>query len=94
MATHQALNLELVVRLHLPHPERKLIVAFLEIKGKEECLQETGLSAVLAGTSTITTLVGDVFDMITANPLLCVFVAASLLGVGISVFKRIKRAAR
>lgn len=43
------------------------------------------MSAVLGATSTITTLVGETFDMITSNPLLCVFVAASLIGVGISV---------
>lgn len=42
----------------------------------------------------MTEMVGDVFDMIVANPLLCVFCAASLIGVGINVFKRIKRAAR
>ena len=57
-------------------------------------IQEAGLATVLAGTSTITTLVGDVFDMIVSNPLLCIFVAASLIGVGISVFKRIKGASR
>lgn len=52
------------------------------------------MSAIIEATGTITTLVGDVFGMITANPLLCVFCAASLIGVGIGVFKRIKRAAR
>ena len=59
---------------------------------KEEVTQEAGLSTVLAGTETITTLVGDVFDMVISNPLLCVFVAASLIGVGIRVFKRMKSA--
>ena len=57
-------------------------------------IQEAGLATVLAGTSTITTLVGDVFDMIVSNPLLCVFVAASLISVGVRVFKRVKGAAR
>ena len=52
------------------------------------------MTAVLESTSTITAMVGDVFDMIVSNPLLCVFVAASLLSVGIGIFKRIKRAAR
>lgn len=45
----------------------------------------TGISAILAGTSTITTLVGDVFTMITSNPLLSVFAACGLLGVGIAL---------
>lgn len=52
------------------------------------------MSAITGATSTITTLVGDIFTMITGNPLLCVFVAAGLLGVGISVFKKLKRASK
>ncbi len=50
------------------------------------------MSAITAATGTITTLVGDIFTMITSNPLLCVFVAAGLLGVGIRVFRQLKRA--
>lgn len=56
--------------------------------------EATGLAALLGGTTTITTMVGDVFSIITSNPLLCVFAAAGLLGVGISIFRRLKRAAR
>lgn len=52
------------------------------------------MSAITGATNTITTLVGDIFDMITSNPLLCVFVAAGLLAVGIRVFKQLKRASR
>lgn len=52
------------------------------------------MAALLAGTTTITTMVGDVFSLITGNALLCVFAAAGLLGVGISIFRRLKRAAR
>lgn len=48
------------------------------------------MAAILAGTSTITTLVGEVFTMITSNPLLVVFMASSLIGVGIAVFKKLK----
>ena len=36
MATHRGLSPELVVRFHLPQPERKLTVGYLEIKGQEE----------------------------------------------------------
>ncbi len=50
------------------------------------------MTAIVSGATTITTLVGNVFDMITSNPLLCVFAAAGLLGVGIGVFKKLKRA--
>lgn len=54
----------------------------------------SSLSAVTGAVSTVTDMVSQTFTMITGNPLLCVFVAASLLSVGISVFKRVKRAAR
>lgn len=50
------------------------------------------MGAVTAAMSTITTVVGEVFTMITSNPLLCVFMAASLIGVGIAVFRKIKGA--
>ena len=53
----------------------------------------TGMEAILGATETITTLVGNVFDMITGNALLVVFVAAGLIGTGIGVYKKIKRAA-
>lgn len=52
------------------------------------------MTAIVNGATTITTLVGNVFDMITSNPLLCVFAAAGLLSIGIGVFKRLKRAAK
>ena len=56
--------------------------------------EATGISAILAGTGSLTTLVGDVFNMITGNGLLVVFAAAGLIGVGIGIFRRLKRAAR
>lgn len=56
--------------------------------------EATGIAAILGGTSTLTTLVGDVFNMITGNGLLVVFAAAGLIGVGIGIFRRLKRAAR
>ncbi|MCC8156937.1 MAG: hypothetical protein LIO54_06650 [Oscillospiraceae bacterium] len=52
------------------------------------------MEAILAAVATVTTVVGDVFSMITGNALLTVFVAASLVGVGIRVFKSIKSAAK
>lgn len=54
----------------------------------------TGLAAVVSAASTVTDMSANVFEMIVANPLLCVFCATSLIGIGISVFKRLKRAAR
>ena len=45
-----------------------------------------------SAVSTVGEMVSEVFTMITSNPLLCVFVAASLIGVGIAVFRKIKGA--
>lgn len=62
---------------------------------KEVTIQEaTGIAAIVSAASTVTEMSADVFEMIVANPLLCVFCATSLIGIGISVFKRLKRAAR
>lgn len=52
------------------------------------------MESITGGMSTITTIVGDVFTLMTSNPLLCVFLAASLVGVGIAIFRKIKGAAR
>ena len=48
---------------------------------------------ILAQVTNITTLVGDVFTLITGNAYLCFFVAAALVGVAVHVFKIIKGAA-
>ena len=64
---------------------------------KEECLQEavsTGISTITAAIPTLTTLVSGVFDLMVANPLLVVFLAAGLIKVGITIFKGAKRAAK
>ena len=52
------------------------------------------MAAILASMTTITDLVTSVWELMTSNPLLSLFLAASLLGVGVSVFRRIKRASR
>lgn len=44
-------------------------------------------------TSTVTDLVGNVWTLMTSNPLLLTFLCVSLLGVGIGVFRMIKGAA-
>lgn len=48
---------------------------------------------ITAQVTTLTTLVGNVFTVITGNAYLCVFAAAALLGVAVHVFKIIKSAA-
>lgn len=52
-----------------------------------------GLTAVTSAADTVTTFVNKVFTMMTGNALLAVFMAASLIGVGIRVFRRLRRAA-
>jgi len=44
--------------------------------------------------STIKTVVSDVWDVMTANPVLCVFICVTLLSVGFAVFRKAKKAAR
>ena len=51
-----------------------------------------GLDTVVASTGTITSLMTAVWNMMTSNPLLTLFLGVSLLGVGIAVFKKIRGA--
>ncbi len=53
-----------------------------------------GMSAVISSVDTITELMGKVWELMTANPLLTLFVAASLLPVGIALFTSLRNAAR
>ena len=52
------------------------------------------MDTILVGTSTLSKLVGEVFTLMTANPLLTLFLAASLIGLGLGLFKKLKRTAR
>ena len=52
------------------------------------------MEAIVAATTTVTTLVGDVFEIITGNPLLVVFVSIGLIGSAIGLFRRFKGASR
>lgn len=54
----------------------------------------TGISVLLSQVSTLTTLMGEVWTIMVANPLLAVMLAATLVTVGIRLFKRIKAAAK
>lgn len=56
-------------------------------------LTTSPMENIMAQTSSITTLVGDVFTLITGNAYLCFFAAAALIGVAVHVFKMIKGAA-
>jgi len=52
------------------------------------------MTEILAGIATVTTVVGDVFDVIVANPLLTFFASASVFGVCIGIFKGLRSSAR
>lgn len=54
----------------------------------------SSMDAITGAMSTVTTVVGDVFSLMTANPLLCVFLASSLVGVGIAIFRKVKGASK
>ena len=54
----------------------------------------TALAPIVSSIGTITELVGEVFTVMTSNPLLVVFLGGSLLTVGIRFFRKLKNAAK
>ena len=52
------------------------------------------MAAVLGSMDTLTKLTSIVWDMMTSNPLLTLFLAVGLIGVGVRVFMSVKRAAK
>lgn len=54
----------------------------------------TGMDAVLGAMTTLTSLLSSVWELMTSNPLLTLFLAASLLSVGVYAFRQVKRASR
>lgn len=54
----------------------------------------TGIAVVTGAISSVVDVVGQIFTVMTGNAYLVFFMAAGLLGVGITIFKRLKGAAR
>lgn len=54
----------------------------------------SSIDAIIGATSTVTNMVGSVFNMITGNALLAVYASVGLLCVGITIFTRLKRVSR
>lgn len=54
----------------------------------------TGIDAIIAQITNLTTVVGDVFGIITANAYLAYFAAVGLLIAAIRIFRKLKKAAR
>ena len=62
--------------------------------GDTSAVTTTGMGAVMSSLDSIVELSGKVWDLLTSNPLLTLFVAASLLPVGIALFTSLRNAAR
>lgn len=54
----------------------------------------TGMEAITTAIATVTTVVGNVFSVMTGNAYLTFLLAASAVGVGIAIFQQVKGAAR
>lgn len=54
----------------------------------------TGMEAVLSATDTVATLMGKIWTLMTANPLLTLFLASSVLGIGLTIFLKVKKTAK
>ena len=52
------------------------------------------MATITSATGEVTTVVGNVFDIMTSNALLTFFLAAAVIGVGIVVFKKIRQATK
>lgn len=57
-------------------------------------MESNALANILAQVASLTTVVGDVFSMITANAYLCFFAAVGLVVAAIRIFRKLKKAAR
>ena len=54
-------------------------------------LAEGDNATITSGLSTVTDVVSQVWTLMTGNPLIMVFVGASLLGVGIGIIRRLTK---
>ena len=54
----------------------------------------TGFDAILAQISNLTTVVGNVFTIITGNAYLCFFAVVGVVIAAIRIFRKLKRAAK
>lgn len=60
----------------------------------EEEVTTTAMETIIAAMADCFDLVGEVVTQITGQPILLFFLAASLIPVGIGIFKGLRRAAR
>lgn len=53
----------------------------------------TGMEAVKTGMTTAVSFMTSAFDAMTANGYLVIFLAVTMIGVGVSVFRKLRRGA-
>ena len=58
----------------------------------DEAVATTGMTTIIGGISDVTTVLGDVFTAMTSNAYCIFLLAAAVLGIGIGVFRKIKKA--
>ena len=56
--------------------------------------EATTLAPITSAMTTLVTVMEGVWEVMVSNPLLAVFLAASLLCVGIRIFRKVKSAAK
>ena len=52
------------------------------------------LAPIISAMGSLVEIMGEVWNVMTGNPLLVVFLAAGLFGVGIRIFRKVKSAAK
>lgn len=53
---------------------------------------EATSTSITSGIETVIAIFGQCWDLMLANPLIMVFVGASLIGVGVGVFRKLRSA--
>lgn len=54
----------------------------------------TTITPIITAMGDLVDVMGEVWEVMTSNPLFLVFLGASLFAVGIGMFRRVKRAAK
>ena len=54
----------------------------------------TGMATIISGIADVTSVLGTVFTTITGNAYCVFLLAVSVVGIGLGVFRKVKKAAR
>lgn len=61
------------------------------MEGTETTAMENLGTGVSNAIDTISTIMGDALELAVANPLVMIFVASGLVGIGIGLFRKLKK---